>query len=284
MVQHFWEEHGGRVQPVLMRITSKHLVALERQVRESVKIEKCTIKAEECLNLKNEWAGSKIPGLRVSKPKGVASTSADVRGMDMSLVLEAALRRGVKRLDYILENEDEESREEVESETESEIGNGGRKEEGREDRPPRRKRQREAGIGDGWEKTSPIKWKASPLGKTFASINAGIKGRKMSAENQPSKEGSRQTAERMTPVRTKVQRIELIGKRRKEGGSLQTQSPGQKKISCYLKRLQGPKGPKQVLETSRQHSSMQIECPTTRASPGTQRMPGKAKSTSNSSP
>ena len=49
MVQHFWEEHGGRIQPVLMRVTSKHLVALERQVRESVNIEKCAKEEDSVL-------------------------------------------------------------------------------------------------------------------------------------------------------------------------------------------------------------------------------------------
>ena len=53
MVLHFWEQHDGRQQPVLMRVTSKHLTALERQVRESINIEKCAKNEMECLNLKN---------------------------------------------------------------------------------------------------------------------------------------------------------------------------------------------------------------------------------------
>ena len=40
MVQHFLEEHDGRRQSVLMKVITKHLQALERQVRESVNIEK----------------------------------------------------------------------------------------------------------------------------------------------------------------------------------------------------------------------------------------------------
>ena len=63
-----------------MRITSKHLYALERQVRESVNIEKCAKNPQECLNLKNEWAGSKIPELKVSRPKGIAWTCEDLKG------------------------------------------------------------------------------------------------------------------------------------------------------------------------------------------------------------
>ena len=71
MVLHFWEQPEGRQQPVLMRVTSKHLFALERQVRESINIEKCARNSTECLNLKNEWAGSKIPEIKVTQPKGV---------------------------------------------------------------------------------------------------------------------------------------------------------------------------------------------------------------------
>ena len=56
---------------VLMRVLGHHIKALERQVHESVLIEKLAEKEEECLNLKSEWAGTKIPGLRVSNPKGL---------------------------------------------------------------------------------------------------------------------------------------------------------------------------------------------------------------------
>ena len=56
-----------------MRVLSRHLKALERQVQESVVIEKEAEIEKECLNLKSEWAGSKIPGLRVFNPKGLGS-------------------------------------------------------------------------------------------------------------------------------------------------------------------------------------------------------------------
>ena len=72
MVLHFWEQHEGRKQPILMRVNSRHLDTLERQVRENINIEKCVKVAQECLNLQNQWAGSKIPHIRVSKPKGIA--------------------------------------------------------------------------------------------------------------------------------------------------------------------------------------------------------------------
>ena len=212
MVQHFWEEHGGRIQPVLMRVTSKHLVALERQVRESINIEKCGIKAEECLNLKNEWAGSKIPGLSVTRPKGVAATTADVKGMNMTNILEAAIKRGIKRIDY-LDEEEEDSKEPEEAE--EEIPDGSEEKRITEEmKPPDSKRHRKVEIGDGREKISPIKWRCSPIGKTFASINIGGKGREIDLEletkgspesNNRIKEGSK-----MTPVRRKV-RISLPG-------------------------------------------------------------------------
>ena len=101
MVQYFWEQHGGKRQPVLMRVTSKHLQALERQVRESVNIKRCSKVDEECLNLKNEWPGSKIPGIRVSRPKGTATSKANLKGMESSQILQAALRRGCKRMEYV---------------------------------------------------------------------------------------------------------------------------------------------------------------------------------------
>ena len=68
---HFLEEHQGEVQEVLFRILSKHHTPLDRQVQESINIEERMSKVKECLNLKNEWAGSKIPGISIVKPKGV---------------------------------------------------------------------------------------------------------------------------------------------------------------------------------------------------------------------
>ena len=53
-----------------MRILSKHMTPLDRQVRESLNIMKASKVAEECLNLKSEWGGSKLPGLQVHSPKG----------------------------------------------------------------------------------------------------------------------------------------------------------------------------------------------------------------------
>ena len=50
----------------MMRVLSRHIKALERQVQESVLIEKLAEEEKECLNLKSEWAGTKIPGLKAN--------------------------------------------------------------------------------------------------------------------------------------------------------------------------------------------------------------------------
>ena len=59
-----------------MRMLSSHLTAMDRQVQESLNICHETRKQGQYLNLKLEWARSKIPGLQVSLPKGVARDKA----------------------------------------------------------------------------------------------------------------------------------------------------------------------------------------------------------------
>ena len=73
MVQHFWEEHSGQEQEIMLRVLGRHIKALDRKVQEIVLIEKASEVEKECLNLKSKWAGTKIPGLRVSNPKGLDS-------------------------------------------------------------------------------------------------------------------------------------------------------------------------------------------------------------------
>ena len=72
MAVHFWEEHAGTRQEVLMRVISRHLTALDRQVEESVNILVSGKVPEESLNSKNKWGGAKIPSILVSSSKGVA--------------------------------------------------------------------------------------------------------------------------------------------------------------------------------------------------------------------
>ena len=90
----------------MMRVLGRHIKALERQLQKSVLIEKLAEKEEECLNLKSEWAGTKIPGLRVNNPKGLGSgkvgdDTEEGKGLQegRDLYMEA-IKRGTKRLMY----------------------------------------------------------------------------------------------------------------------------------------------------------------------------------------
>ena len=71
LVLHFAEEHSGTRQDYLMRVTNFHKKALERQVLESIRIEEGSLHQEQSLNLKSEWASSKLPGMQIRTPKGV---------------------------------------------------------------------------------------------------------------------------------------------------------------------------------------------------------------------
>ena len=66
---HFREEHGGRQQEVLLRILSRHISPLDRQVVESLNIIKASKISEECLNLKSEWGGQNCQTSKSSDPK-----------------------------------------------------------------------------------------------------------------------------------------------------------------------------------------------------------------------
>ena len=54
LVLHFWEDHDGRRQEVLMRTISAHLTAIDRQAGESVNILEAAKRQGESLNLKSE--------------------------------------------------------------------------------------------------------------------------------------------------------------------------------------------------------------------------------------
>jgi len=235
MVLHFWEQHEGRQQPVLMRVTSKHLMALERQVRESINIEKCARNITECLNLKNEWAGSKIPGIKVTKPKGVTMMrEGDTRGTEESMeIVIAAMKRGVKRMEYVSDSPEVKTESKLTT-TEGEEDNldldlePGEREENKLS-PPRGKRQRIEMMGEGWEAVSPVKWKQSPLSegsKTFSSLNIEGRREKWDPEPQERKDDNRRTAEmrrtrrtapdKVTPVKVKIKRLETDWQQQRE--------------------------------------------------------------------
>ena len=95
LVLHFREEHQEETQPILMRILSRHLTALERQVTESLNILKASKTSEECLNLKSEWGGSKLPAIEVSKPKGTSGSKAGSNNKEE--ILEK-IQQGSKRI------------------------------------------------------------------------------------------------------------------------------------------------------------------------------------------
>ena len=82
LVLHFREEHQEERQPILMRVLSRHMTALDRQVTESLNIITTSKVPEECLNLKSEWGGSKLPDLQVSRPKGTSGKKEDSPGKE----------------------------------------------------------------------------------------------------------------------------------------------------------------------------------------------------------
>ena len=87
----------------MMRVTSTHLTALDRQITESVNI---LAGNSGSLNQKTEWGGAKIPSLLAKSPKGVArlvrsqETEADP-DIEPQWILEEAVNRGRKRLEYL---------------------------------------------------------------------------------------------------------------------------------------------------------------------------------------
>ena len=87
----------------------------------------------------------KNPGIESVKPKGSITSKEDLRGHNFPSEIEEAMRRGHKRIDYKLDEEDTDENN-VDNEIEAEGG---------DERP--RKRIRGPGIGEGWEKISPEK-------------------------------------------------------------------------------------------------------------------------------
>ena len=64
LVQHFEERHGGEEQELLIRTVREANTALERQVWESVIIDRLSGSLEMCQNLKSEWGMSRKPSLQ----------------------------------------------------------------------------------------------------------------------------------------------------------------------------------------------------------------------------
>ena len=54
----------------------------------------------QCLNLKSQWAGSKIPGLTVSNSKGLICAGRGTEGQEEIEAYKEAVKRGCKRIQY----------------------------------------------------------------------------------------------------------------------------------------------------------------------------------------
>ena len=84
LVIHCLEEHGGDIQPILMKTLPAHLTPMDRQIQESLNIVQEMRKEGSCLNQKSEWTGAKIPDLEVRVPKGVARLRKEGDSKDSS--------------------------------------------------------------------------------------------------------------------------------------------------------------------------------------------------------
>ena len=176
LVVHFEEEHSGERQEILMRVLSKHATPLDRQVRESLNITTASATPDECLNIKSEWGGSKLPTLMVASAKGTARKQG-------SMNTQETAGKGDKRIRI---------REEREKEKDSS-----------ESRPGKRSRQRSPEPGGS-------NWKMKVSFKVVAPGNAGQDICKKVTENKVDE----QTGENLiksplsrTPVREKAGKI-----------------------------------------------------------------------------
>ena len=114
--------------------------------------------------MKSEWAGSKIPGLKVSNPRGLSCNKegGEEEGQDIlsaQSIYREAVRRGSKRMKYVggphMDQETNEEEVPLMEEDRDPLAPA----ENPEDRVwPWVKRRRVSGrIGEGWDKISPEK-------------------------------------------------------------------------------------------------------------------------------
>ena len=166
---------------------------MERQVTESLNIIKASKTPEECLNLKTEWGGSKLPAIEVSRPKGTSGP----KKIDDSIDREGNQEdQGSKR---IRTKEGEEVKMEKEQEDKARPG----------------KKRREASPEE-----NKIRWRLRP---TFLDLKGKDKeekedevneqeGREVKEGNKPSPEKEKEKIrdpepETRTPVKERVRRI-----------------------------------------------------------------------------
>ena len=153
---------------------------MDRQIEESVLIERTSEVKAPCLNFISEWAGSKIPGLLVSNPKGLIHSGEgpdDKEGME---TFKEAVRRGVKRLQYKTawtpETGDSETGvdRKVLDGIEEDGENVGQVE--KEEKEPPAKRMKEQGsLGEGWDRASPDKCREGKV-INVGQVKEGLKG------------------------------------------------------------------------------------------------------------
>ena len=72
------------------------MTPMDRQVKKSLNIIKASKTKEECLNLKSDWGGSKLPGLQVNNPKGTGKKSENQE--NHGIVEMAGGEQGEKRI------------------------------------------------------------------------------------------------------------------------------------------------------------------------------------------
>ena len=88
-----------------MRVLSRHMTPLDRQVTESLNILKASKVPEECLNLKSEWGGSKLPDLQVTRPKGTSGKKEGSSGREEPQDTKNQGSKRIRDLERSLEEE-----------------------------------------------------------------------------------------------------------------------------------------------------------------------------------
>ena len=142
--------------------------------------------------MKSELAGSKIPGLRVSNPKGLKSNKEGGEEEDQNQdeeveIYREALRRGTKRLAYRGKSKREEEEEKESQELQEELGlDQAALMEAPEDRTwPWVKRRRAGGPwGQGWERYTPEKTSSPNVREPLSSKKGSPGGKDKCPEAQ----------------------------------------------------------------------------------------------------
>ena len=177
-------------------------------------------KEGNCLNQKNEWAGTKIPDLEVSIPKGVArmrGKAEDTAGNELDPYIEGSkTAEGDKRV-----------RQEG-SQTFSEVGGAGQA-----THPPSKKVRWKEPVPKDQEEKKPGRRKRKPA--NFLEVLIEQRKAKARLQNQTMLDKQQEdTSKANTPVKVKVQRMEQLAKTKEV--QLTSRTPAKRK------RCSGGKG------------------------------------------